>query len=228
MKPLCREYSFSRVNPRSRVFAAIPEGTNGGPVIEVQIVKIDTYGLDIAIPSPNGSTRTSYVVISRGKSQVVDELRIPIAGLRSSAELLSELQEAEESEFCLAQSKTSIQETGAAHVTSQTSMQETGADTLSIFSQPCVIVHTNHTYEISPACSSYKRGSLSTAISKVVTRLVRHHDQEERQSDLAVQWETKRPVLVNAFAKHGARDFSEKHWLRLIPSTKQQDEVRIL
>ena len=49
--PLCREYTFSRVDPQSRAFAAIPGGTIIGPVIEVQIVKIiDQFGLEIAIP----------------------------------------------------------------------------------------------------------------------------------------------------------------------------------
>ena len=42
------------------------------PVIEVQIVKIlDQCGLESAIPSPNGSRRTSYVLTSRGKSRSV-------------------------------------------------------------------------------------------------------------------------------------------------------------
>ena len=36
---------------------------------------------------------------------------------------------------------------------------------------------------------------LSTAISKLVTRLVRHYDPEERQSDAAVHWDTIRPKL---------------------------------
>ena len=49
----------------------------------------------------------------------------------------------------------------------------------------------------------------------MVTRVVRHYDQDERQSDAALHWDTIRPVLLKAFAKHGARDFSEKHWLRL-------------
>ena len=134
--PLCREYTLSTVNSRSRVFPAIPGGTIFGPVIEVQILKIiDQYGLEIAIPSRNDSTRTSYVMISRGKSRFVDEVHIPNAELRSSAELLSELQKAEGRGPCLAQSKTGVQETGAAHVTSQTSIKETCADTLS--ASPC-------------------------------------------------------------------------------------------
>ena len=94
--PSCREYTLSRVNPQSRAFAAIPGGTIIGPVIEVQVVKIiDQYGLEIAISSPTDTQRTSYVVISRGKSRFVDEVHIPTADLRSSAELLSELKKAE-------------------------------------------------------------------------------------------------------------------------------------
>ena len=132
--PPCREYRLSRVNPRSRVCAAIPGGTFVGPVIEVQIVKIlDQYGLEIASPSHNNTQRTSHVMISRGKSRFVDEIHIPTAKLRYSAELLSELQKAEGREPCLAQSKTSIQETGATHVSSQTSIKETCADTLSVY-----------------------------------------------------------------------------------------------
>ena len=51
----------------------------------------------------------------------------------------------------------------------------------------------------------------------MVTRLVRHYDQEERQSDAAVHWDTMRPKLLKAFAKQGARDFSEEEdWPRLI------------
>ena len=61
-----------------------------------------------------------------------------------------------------------------------------------------------------PADSSYG------AVSKMVTRMVRHYDQDVQQSNAALHWDTIRPVLLKAFAKHGARDFSEKHWLQLI------------
>ena len=91
--PLCREYTLSRVNPQSRAFAAIPGGRIIGPVNEVQIVKIlDQCGPENAIPSPNDRERTSYFLISRGKSRLLGEVHIPNAELRSSAELLSEFQ----------------------------------------------------------------------------------------------------------------------------------------
>ena len=178
--PLCREYTLSKVNSRSRVFAAIPGGTIKGQVSEVQTEKIlDQYGLEIAIPSLNGFTRTSNVMISSGKSRFKDEVDIPNAELRSSTELLSELQKAEGREPCLAQSKTGIQETGAAHVSSQTCIKETCADTLSIspsqassFTQR-TIPTTERKWKVIPASSSYG-GGLSIAVSKMVTRMVRH------------------------------------------------------
>ena len=62
--------------------------------------------------------------------------------------------------------------------------------------------------KIIPANSSYGRRSLSTAISKMVTRLVRHYDQEERQqSDASDHCDTTRPKLLNAFAKQRSTRF---------------------
>ena len=93
--------SFSS-EPQSTAFAASPGGTIIGPVIEIQIVKmIDQYGLEFAIPSPNDTERTSYVLISREKSRYVDDVHIPNAELRSSAELLNERQTSEGGESCL-------------------------------------------------------------------------------------------------------------------------------
>ena len=180
-----------------------------------------SMGLEIAIPSPNDHERTSDVVISGGKSRFVDEIRIPKAELRSSAELLSELQKSEGGEPCLAQSKTSIQETGAAHDKSPTGNKETCADTLSttpsqasLFTQRTMPA-TKRKWKVIPANSSYG-GALSIAVSNMVTRMVRHYDQDERQTDAALHWNAIRTVVQKAFAKHGARDCSDQHWVRLI------------
>ena len=57
--PFCREYPHSRVNPQSRAYAAIPEGTMTGPDIEVHIVKIlDNFSTWDRNPSPNNPRRT--------------------------------------------------------------------------------------------------------------------------------------------------------------------------
>ena len=153
------------------------------------------------------SRRTSsYVLISRGKNRFVDELQIPNAELRSSTVLLSELEKAEEGDLCLAKSKTGI--------------LETGADTLSVFPrQACLFTQwtiptTERKWKVIPATSSH--GALPTAVSKMVARLVRHYDQDERQPDAAIHWEAMKPVLLKAFEKQGARDFSDEEWLRLV------------
>ena len=50
----------------------------------------------------------------------------------------------------------------------------------------------------------------------MVTRLMRHYDQEERQSDAAIHWDTIRPILLKAFANKGAQGFSDEDWLQFI------------
>ena len=61
--------------------------------------------------------------------------------------------------------------------------------------------------------------------SKMVTRMVRRYDQDDRQSDASTHWDTRMPVLLKAFEKHGARDFSEKYWLRLIHEGSSKTRV---
>ena len=128
------------------------------------------------------------------------------------------------------QSNTSIQETGATHVSSYSSNKETCANTLSIppsqasFFTQRTIPTNERKWKVIPAKSSYG-GAPSVQVSKMVTRLARHYDQDERQSDAAVHWDTMRSVLLKAFAKHGARDFSEKLWLRLIHEGSSKTRV---
>ena len=94
------------------------------------------------------------------------------------------------------------------------------SDTLSAFPSPAsmftqrTIPTTERNWKVIPANSSYGE-ALSIAVSKMGTRMVRHYDQDERQSDAALHLDTVRPVLLKAFAKHGAQNFSAKHWLRL-------------
>ena len=75
--------------------------------------------------------------------------------------------------------------------------------------------HAERKWKVIPAKSSCE-DALSKVVSKMVTRMVRHYDQDERQTDAAHHWDTIRPVLLKACAQHGARDSSEKSWLRLI------------
>ena len=59
-------------------------------------------------------------------------------------------------------------------------------------------------------------GYLATAVSKMVTKILRHYDQDEDKPMVQDIWDTIRPVLMQAFAPEGARDFVEGYWFFLI------------
>ena len=56
-------------------------------------------------------------------------------------------------------------------------------------------------------------GALSIQVSKMVTKMVRHHDQDEPEQDGSYHWDTVGSVLLKAFARYGAQKFSEDHWI---------------
>ena len=74
----------------------------------------------------------------------MDEMHFPNAEIRSTPELLSELEKSEEGKPCLTKWKTSNHETGTVHVTSPTSIKETCADTLSISPSQRLFTHKEH------------------------------------------------------------------------------------
>ena len=48
------------------------------------------------------------------------------------------------------------------------------------------------------------------SISKTVTTMLRHFDQDERESDGSRHWDSIKSVLETKFAREGARDFSDE------------------
>ena len=129
-----------------------------------------------------------------------DELHILNSEFRSNTELLSELQKVERCE---------------------TSIPETCANSLSVFPSQVslftrrTLLTTDKNFELFFANSS-DGGAPPTAVSKMVVRLVRHYDQDERTSDAAVLWDTTRSKLLRAFANSGVQDFSDKDRPRYI------------
>ena len=69
-------------------------------------------------------------------------------------------------------------------------------------------------------------GDLAVSISKKVTTMLRHFDQDERQTDGSGHWDSVKSALVRKFACEGARDFSDEAWLQKIfeGSTKKSIE----
>ena len=59
-------------------------------------------------------------------------------------------------------------------------------------------------------------GDLAVSISKTLTTMLRHFDQEERQPDSSGHWDSIKSVLVRKFAHEGVRDFSDEACLQKI------------
>ena len=65
----------------------------------------------------------------------------------------------------------------------------------------------------SPAVHSYISDSLSSNISKMVMRMVRHHDQDERERDGAVRWDTFYPPQWKEFEGKIGRRCTHEEWI---------------
>ena len=63
-----------------------------------------------------------------------------------------------------------------------------------------------------PTYQNFKGDSLEAEVSKLVMRLVRHHDHKEKETDGAVLW----PKLRKACQKAGGDKFSDSDWLQHI------------
>ena len=57
---------------------------------------------------------------------------------------------------------------------------------------------------------------LEAEVSKLVMRVVCRYDQDERETDGAVHWNSMGPKLRKAFQKAGGRKFSGSDWLQYI------------
>ena len=62
-------------------------------------------------------------------------------------------------------------------------------------------------------------------LSKLVTKIIRHHDQDEREQDGSYHWDTVRSVLLKAFAQRGAGEFSDNQWIHLIHEGSSKKRV---
>ena len=150
---------------------------------------------------------------------LMDEIHMHNTELRSSAESLSELQKSEGGEPCPTKSKTSNHLDWCGPWYKSNWHQGNFLRTPSAPSQASsytqrTILATKRKWTIIFANFLFARAQ-SIAASKMVTRLVRHYDQDERQSDASIRWDNMRTVLLKAFEKHGARNFSDEQCLRL-------------
>ena len=64
------------------------------------------------------------------------------------------------------------------------------------------------------ACQQFRGYTFETEVSKLVMRLARHYDQDEKDTDGAVHWNSMGPKLRKAFQKAGGHKFSDTGWLQ--------------
>ena len=157
-----------------------------GPVLEVQIVKIlGQPGLEISIPS----------TLKHLKNEI-----------RSSTELLSAFQNSEGREPSVEEEEShSIKETCAHPVTSRYGNNEACVNNVSNLPSDSLfnktIIPTNERKWIVIDANPSHGGALSIQASTAITKMVRHHDQDEREQDGSFHWDTVRSVLLKAFGK---------------------------
>ena len=152
-------------------------------------------------------------MISRETERFVNEVHDHKEELRSSSELITGLQESERSEPQGKKRGTkSTKETCAS-----TSSKETCAGPLSVSTRASP--NTKRTIPTSGRkrkiihAHSPDGGDLADAVSRMVTKMVRHCDQYEREEHGSHHWDTIRPVLVRPFAIEEAQDFDDDFWL---------------
>ena len=61
----------------------------------------------------------------------------------------------------------------------------------------------------------------------MITKMIRHIDQEEGERDGSYQWEIVQSTLLKAFATYGAGDFDNK-WIHLNHGGSSKKRSRIL
>ena len=122
---------------------------------------------------------TFWAVIFRGQNRYVDELHLIDPGHRpTTSELLCERSIAKGSEPCSTEMEQSrIEE---AHAT------QFEIPTNPVYCSKEVVLTEERKWNDIPAYKSFKGDSLQADISKLVMRLVRRYDQNEREADCAV------------------------------------------
>ena len=69
------------------------------------------------------------------------------------------------------------------------------------------------------------RNGLPTKVSKMVTKMNRHHDQDEREEDGSRHWETAKSLLLKELSQERAIQISDKHWVHLIQQGSSKTRI---
>ena len=178
--------------------------TNIGPGIEVRIVKIlEEYGLEISIPSIVNPCETSYVVISREterlwmtsmtterSSDPVTNSSQPFRNQKGKDFVWNKKDPIASSKLVLLKATRKFVQTLSAILLVILSAERLSF--LQVKGNGLLLTPTLHEEDI------------CLQVSKVVTKMIRHHDQDEREQDGSDHLGTVRSVLLKAIAQKGA------------------------
>ena len=236
----CRELSLPREDPNSRIDAMIPEQTAFGPVLQVHITRyLDISEIEIQIPSTTGEPILNpgwwypEVKIGTWKSRLNDPDPNPASSelleLKGLERSTAKKREPSSSEMEVSWSR---EETHANRwKNSDKSMWTIILKKLFPGKRGQGMIFLSAIFQRKYFFSVYKffKGNISEAeVSKLVMRLVRRYDQDERESDDAVHWNSMVPKLRKAFQKAGGHKFSDSVWLQQFYEGRIQDEVPVL
>ena len=230
LTPMCREYNHHRGLRDPRCFATITVNTKMGPVLNIHISGLFGIcnGIEVQIPSPNKPNYSSWLLICRGLERFVDELLnqrsdpehvVTAPELFCSGSLVHGRQDSENN--VRDRDHVCTQLTGAhrkhlefmVHLSEvNLRARETGTR---VYSKKEVPMPERNWITILAALP-YMMDSLSSNIWKTVTRKVRHHDQDERERDGAVRWDTMYPIPWKEFQGKIGRRCTQEEWIDYI------------
>ena len=229
--PQCRDYTRPRGHLHTRIFAAILGGTKNGPSFEVQVEQIlGTHGLEGAVPSKRDFLTTFWVLTSRSKNRLVNEVRVPnVSHNVSSTELFSEQASSKETEPCeVTDTRSRKLETNPTRVGKPAANPGTLTERPVCFTKG-TIPALERKWRIFLACPTYAGRTLSTGILKMVKKkLVRHFlikmNGQLMQLYIGIRWDQ---CYWRRSQTRERTNFRNKNGYPAFPSRKCQGLVRV-
>ena len=188
---MCREYTHPRADPNSLCLAMIPANTKIGPILNMRVSKVlCIHGIEVQIESLSKPQHCSRVLICKGIGRFVDELHHRDHNLNvPSSMLLRERKGPEHVERVseIASTRKPVRRERIQKVLYR-SRRRLG-NRCESFRKPCpepvcyrkkIVPMRDREWITIPAFDSCNKNYTSSAISKMVTRMLRHHDQDER------------------------------------------------
>ena len=154
-----------------------------------------------------------HVVISRETERFVNEFDFHEAKTRSSSELLEDSQQSKESMlYKQREVTTSFQEIWVSSIRKLVQVLSNLFQIRLSSTQGRQFPGTRSSvllFMLLPSVDVIKE----IFISKNVTTMLRHCDQDERESDGSKHWEVVKSVFLRKFDRDGVRDFNDEMWL---------------